>query len=226
VTDDRAAHRGDDGVIGIFGAGRFGAALARRALAAGYEVRIATSGPVGHTASIVDVAAPGAIASSAAGLPLEANLLLLAVPLHRFRELPLPLLGGHLVIDVMNHWPPVDGTLPGRENPSQPTSVLVRDALPADARLVKTLNHLSHHHLEALARPSSSPSRTAVAVSGDDPDAVRSGAIVVDRLGFDPVPSGDLLASALLEPGSELFGANLDAATLRRLLAASQIPAA
>ena len=214
------------GVIGIFGAGKFGVAIARRALDVGYGVKIATSGPIEKTTRIAGIAAPAAVESTAANLARGTDLILLAVPLHRFRELPLLQFAGHVVIDMMNYWPRVDGALPEFERSTTPTSVLVRDALPSTARLVKTINHLSYHQIEDLARPSGSRDRTAIAISGDDPDAVRLAATVVDRLGFDPVPAGNLLASAALQPGSALFGANLDAATMRRVLDANRTTAA
>lgn len=213
-------------VIGIFGAGKFGLAIARRALTVGYRVKIATSGPIEKTALIAAAAAPAAIASTAAELAQGTDLVLLAVPLHRFRELPLPQFAGHVVIDMMNYWPPIDGAVPEFERSTTPTSVLVRDALPSTARLVKTINHLSYHQIEDLARPPGSPDRTAIAISGDDLDAVRLAATIVDRLGFDPVRAGHLLASAALQPGSALFGANLDAATMRRVLDANRTTAA
>jgi hypothetical protein len=207
-------------VIGIFGAGRFGAALARRAVATGYDVRIVASGPLAHTALVARAVAPGAIACTSVEVARDADLLILAVPLHRFRELPLPLLAGHVVIDAMNYWPPTDGILPEFDHSSTPTSVIVRDALPPTARLVKTFNHVDYRQIEDLARPGKAPDRAALAICGDDPDAVLHTSLIVDKLGFDPVAAGRLEASAALQPGSALFGTNLDATTMQKLLAA------
>lgn len=212
------AERDQAPVVGIFGAGRFGLAVARLALDAGYRVRIASSGPIERTAGAVLGAAPGAAASSADDLVLATELVILAVPLRRFRELPLGSFAGRVVIDTMNYWPPTDGVLAEFEQSQDPTSVVVRDALPATAHLVKTLNHLGYHQVERFARPGGGPDRTAMAISGDDAGSVRLVSAVVDRLGFDAVHAGGLPASTALQPESPIFGRNLDAARMRRLL--------
>jgi 8-hydroxy-5-deazaflavin:NADPH oxidoreductase len=202
-----ATPTGPISTIGIFGAGKSGVAIARRALAAGYAVRIAASGPAGRTALVTAILTPGAIAVDAADLASSADLLILAVPLRRFRELPLASLAGSLVGDVMNYWPPIDGILPDFEG-VRPSSELVRDALPPTARLVKTLNHVGYHEIEELARPAGTPGRVALAIAGDDLDALDAVARFVDDLGFDPVLAGGLADSAVLQPGSPIFGAD------------------
>ncbi|GAA1738773.1 hypothetical protein GCM10009809_37550 [Isoptericola hypogeus] len=156
-------------VIGIFGAGKSGVAIARLALDAGYTVRIASSGNADDTDQLLRFVAPGAEAVDTRDLPALADVLVLAVPLRRFRELPLHGLAGHIVIDVMNHWPPIDGLLPEFADAGRPSSTVVRDALPSTARLVKTLNHLGYHQMEDLPRPPADPDRAALAIAGTTP---------------------------------------------------------
>jgi len=120
----------------------------------------------------------------------------------------------------MNYWPPVDGVLAEFEASGRPSSEIVRDALPPTASLVKTLNHIGYHEIEELARPVGAPHRIALAVAGDDTQAVRAASRFVDDLGFDPVPAGPLRDSGALQPGSLIFGADLDARALQRELAA------
>jgi predicted dinucleotide-binding enzyme len=205
-------------VIGIFGAGKVGIAIARLALDAGYTVHIASSGTADDTATITRYFAPGALPADSPDLPALADILVMAVPLHRFRDLPLAALGDHLVIDVMNYWPPVNGVLPEFENATRPSSIVVRDSLPPTTRIVKALNHLGYHQLEELPRPAGAPDRTAAAVAGDDPEAVEIVSRIIDDLGFDPVPIGTLANSGALETDSAIFGQQLDQRQIRRAL--------
>ncbi len=206
--------------LGIFGAGKSGVAIARVALAAGYQVRIATSGPADRTVLLTSIVTPGAIAVGAEELSAQSDAIVLAVPLRKWRELPLPLLAGQVVIDVMNYWPPVDGILPEFEADRRPTSQVVGDALPPTARLVKTFNHIGYHEIEVLARPAGSNDRIALAIAGDDNQAVEAVARLVDDVGFDPVAVGRLSQSGALQPGSRVFGANLNLHRLRSALTA------
>jgi predicted dinucleotide-binding enzyme len=80
----------DDLRLGIVGAGKFGTTLARAALAAGHDVAISGSGQPDEIALTVDVLAPGATAATTEEVVRQADVIVLAVPTHRFRELPHP----------------------------------------------------------------------------------------------------------------------------------------
>jgi predicted dinucleotide-binding enzyme len=77
---------------------------------------------------------------------------------------------------------------------------------------------MGYHDLEGEARPNGAQGRKAIAVAGNVPDDVAVVASVVDDLGFDPVVVGRLAEGVRLEPGSELFGANVEADELRTML--------
>ena len=102
----------DDWRLGIVGAGKFGTTLARAAVAAGYEVAISGSGPSDKIALTIDVLAPGAHAATTDEVVRHADVIVLAVPTHRFRELQSDLFAGKVLIDATNYWPPVDGDDP------------------------------------------------------------------------------------------------------------------
>ena len=211
--------------IGILGAGKVGTAIARLAVAAGFRVLIAGSGDVSRIALIVEIVTPGAVAVTAAEAVADSDIVVLALPLGKYRSIPVPLLTGKIVIDAMNYWQPIDGVLAEFEGADRSTSEIVADLLPA-SRVVKTFSHLGYHQLEDEARPFGVAGRIALAIAGDDHDAVDDVAALVDALGFDPVDAGPLQAGRQFESGTPLFGAPMDESSMRALLDLDEADAA
>ena len=85
--------------IGILGAGRVGTAVARLAVAAGYEVRVATARPPAEIALLLEIMVPGAKADTAEDLIAASDIVILALPLSKYRTLRPELLAGKIVID-------------------------------------------------------------------------------------------------------------------------------
>lgn len=204
--------------IAILGAGKVGTALARVAVEAGYQVDVAGSGTADRIRLIVDVLAPGARPVTAAEAVIGADLVVLALPLHNFRHLDTGLLAGHVVLDIMNYWTPIDGEVSEFDDAPEGTSVLVQRAIPG-AHVVKTLNHIGYHELEEQRRPAGSPDRVALGAVGDDSEAVSLVLAFLERIGFDAIDGGPLANGVALQPGSPLFGAPYSATRFRELLA-------
>ena len=185
--------------LGIVGAGKFGTTLARAAVAAGYDVAISASGAADDIALTIEVLAPGARPATTAEVVRHADVIVLAVPTHRFRELPHELFDGKILVDAMNYWEPVDGDDDELTTAADGTSSVVQERF-CDARVVKSLNQLGYHQFEENRRAEEAPDRLALGVAGDDRLAVRKVMRLVDRLGFDPVDAGPLQNGLALEP--------------------------
>jgi predicted dinucleotide-binding enzyme len=208
--------------IAVLGAGHVGPVIARLAIKAGYPVAIATSGDPEDIALIAELMIPGAQPRWASDAVADADIVVLAIPLHRFGEIDPGLLRGKLVVDAMNYWPASDGTLQAFEHGG--SSEIVARLLTGPtgptgstgSTVVKALNHIGYHELEDRARPPGDPDRRAVGVAGDDAAAVATIAGLADRIGYDPVRLDGLRAGRVLEPGGPVFGAVLPLAEFER----------
>ena len=189
--------------LAVLGAGHVGPVIARLAIKAGYPVAIATSGDPEDIALITELVIPGAQPRWASDAVADADLVVLAIPLHRFGDLDPNLLSGKVVVDAMNYWPASDGVLTAFEDGGSSQTVARR---LSGSAVVKALNHIGYHELEGQARPVGAPDRRAAGVAGDDPAAVAAIADLVDRIGYDPVRLGSLRAGQALQPGGPVFG--------------------
>jgi 8-hydroxy-5-deazaflavin:NADPH oxidoreductase len=207
--------------LGIVGAGRVGTTIARAAISSGYDVAISGSGAADRIALIVDVLAPGARPVSTDEVVRHADLIVLAVPMHRFRELPRDLFAGKILIDAMNYWEEIDGVDPELATAPDGTSVVVQERF-ASARVVKSLNHITYYKFDEGRRPNGAPGRIAMAAAGDDRAAVAAVMQLIDRLGFDAVDAGPLKAGRALEPDGPVFGVSFGAEQLSSLLRPGQ----
>ena len=207
----------DDLRLGIVGAGKFGTTLARAAVAAGYDVAISGSGAADDIALTVDVLAPGARATTTDEVVRHADVIVLAVPTHRFRELSRDRFAGKILIDAMNYWEPVDGDDPELTTAADGTSSIVQEHFPS-ARVVKSLNQLGYHQIDENLRPKGAPDRIAIAAAGDDRLAVRRVMRLIDRLGFDSVDAGPLRNGLALEPDGSPIATTYSADQLSKLV--------
>jgi 8-hydroxy-5-deazaflavin:NADPH oxidoreductase len=202
--------------LGIVGAGKAGTAIARAAVAGGYDVAISGSGPAERIELIVEVLAPGAHALSTDEVVRYAGLIILAIPMHRFRQLGRELFAGKILVDAMNYWDEIDGVNEQFETAPAGTSVLVQEWF-SSARVVKSLNHLGYFKFEKSRVTKGTPGRIAMAAAGDDRAAVAAVLELIEKLGFDAVNAGRLEAGVALQPGGRVFGVGHSAHELSEL---------
>jgi predicted dinucleotide-binding enzyme len=194
--------------IAVLGAGHSGPVIARVAIDAGYRVSIAASGDPEQIELIAQVLVPGAEPRWAADAAAAADIVVLAIPLHKFATLDPSLVSGKLVVDVMNYWPAVDGVVPMFDDRQRGSSEIVQLRL-GSSTVVKALNHIGYHELDDERRPAGSPGRRALGVAGDDPRALEAVTDLVERIGYDAVRLDSLGAGRILEPGGPVFGVSL-----------------
>lgn len=203
--------------IGILGAGKVGIVLAQLALQADYTVYLAGSGDPAQIALTTKVLAPGAVAVKNSDAARQSDIVILALPLSKYMTIPKDALAGKIVIDAMNHWWEVDGQRHTILDDQQPSSQFIQEFL-ATARVVKAFSHVGYHDLHDQPRPAGTADRKAIAIAGDDSDALKAVAQLVDDFGFDHLLIGDLSHSIVLEPGHAGFGVLQGKADLERTL--------
>ena len=194
-------------VLAILGAGKFGIVLAQLAIKAGYEVYISGSGNPNKIALSIKVIVTGAVAVSSAEAIKKADIVILALPLSKYKTLDPGLLANKLVVDGMNYWWEVDGDMPDLAN--APSSSEMVQKFLINSHIVKALSHMGYHDLYDKPQPSGVPGRKAIAIAGDHKKDVEVVSDIVDDLGFDPVYIGDLSSGKYLEPGMPLFGSSV-----------------
>jgi predicted dinucleotide-binding enzyme len=205
--------------IAVLGAGHVGPVIARVAIAAGYPVSIAASGDPDKIALITQLLVPGAQPRWAAEAIEASDIVVLAIPLHRFSSFDPDMVADKIVVDAMNYWPPIDGVREMFEDRRYGSSEIVQHRL-ARSTVVKSLNHLGYHQLEDERRPAGTRDRRALGVAGDNQAAVDVVAEVIERIGYDPVRLDSLRTGRILQPGGPVFGIPLRCTEFQRAMRA------
>ncbi|HEX6816216.1 MAG TPA: NAD(P)-binding domain-containing protein [Gemmatimonadaceae bacterium] len=204
--------------IGIIGAGHIGGNLARRLTAAGHDVSIANSrGPE----TLGDVASKtGAKPVRASDAARGKDLVIVTIPEKDVTELSKDLFAstdtGTVVVDTGNYYPKRDGKISEIEDGTT-ESRWVSEQLGRP--VVKAFNTIYAHNIVDRPRPKGDEKRLALPVAGDDAHAKRVVMQVIDEIGFDSVDAGGLDDSWRQQPGTPVYGAELDASGVQRALA-------
>ncbi len=190
--------------IGIIGSGMIGGTLARRFAAAGHRVTIANSRGPESLAGLVAEIGDQAHAATTDGAAAAGPVVVVAIPMGRYRELPAHQLAGKVVVDANNYYPGRDGSIPELDANTITSSELLAASLDG-ARVVKAFNTIYFEHLRDQGTPAGTPGRRALPIAGDDPQAKRTVASLIDDLGFDVVDVGALADGRRQGPGTPVY---------------------
>lgn len=208
--------------IGIIGTGNIGGTLTRRLSQLGHQVFIANSrGPESLKELAKQTAAKPVTAAEAAR---AGEVVVVTIPEAKIRDFPTNLFEGVpasvVVIDTGNYYPRErDGRIDEIEA-GVTESRWVAEQLGRS--VIKAFNNIHAKDLLELGRPPGAAARIALPVAGDDGKAKQAVMRLVNELGFDAVDAGGLDDSWRQQPGTPVYGTNLDRAGLERGLAAAK----
>jgi len=203
--------------IGIIGSGRIGGTLAGLLTRAGHDVWLANSRGPASLADTVAQLGPRAHAATAEQAAREGELVIVSIPLHRYRDVPVAPLAGKIVIDTNNYYPDRDGQIPELTQQRTTSSELLAKHL-GRARVVKAFNTIYFMQLREHGMAAGMPGRRALPIAGDDARAKRTVTRLLDEIGFDAVDVGSLRDGYSQQPGSPLYNTPQTAAQLRKAL--------
>jgi predicted dinucleotide-binding enzyme len=204
--------------IGIAGAGHIGGTLAGLFVSAGHEVAVSNSRAPDTVAGLVAALGPAAQALTAAEAMRFGEAVVVSVPLFRYTELATDGVAGKVVMDTNNYYAAGDGHITELDDGRTTSSELLARHL-RDARVVKAFNAIYWQRLRDEGRPPGDPRRLGIPISGDDPEAKRLVAGLIDGIGFDAVDAGTLAEGGRRhQVGAVVYGADLTTAELRAAL--------
>jgi predicted dinucleotide-binding enzyme len=200
--------------IGIIGAGKIGSTLAHLFTDAGHDVAIANSrgpdtlrdlekelGEHGHAVTISEAARYG-------------DVVVVTIPLGRYRDLPADDLAGKILIDTCNYYPDRDGHIAALDEDSTTSSERIQQHL-SGAHVIKAFNAMRFDHLREYGREGGAGRRYGIPVAGDDPAAKKQVFDLIEQIGYESVDAGGLADSRNLQPGTDVYTADLPAEDLR-----------
>jgi 8-hydroxy-5-deazaflavin:NADPH oxidoreductase len=206
--------------IGIIGAGHIGGTLARRLSALGHDVSIANSRGPETLAALASQS--GAKAVTVREAARDKDLVIITIPEKSIRDLPKDLFASAdhtVVVDTGNYYPQRDGRIAAIED-GTPESQWVSQQLGRP--VVKAFNTMYARNLLERGRAADQSGRLALPVAGDDHAAKDLVLRLIDELGFDGVDAGTLAESWRQQPGTPVYGAEMDSERAQTALASAR----
>jgi hypothetical protein len=203
--------------IGFIGSGHIGSSVARAALQHGYSVVMSNSRGPETLAGLVAELGSEASAASGRDAAIAADFVVVTVPLHAARSIPVAPLAGKVVIDTNNYYFERDGRITEIDDHELTVSGLLQRHL-VGAKVAKGFNHIESTQILSDALSSGTPGRRALATASDFPEAAELVTRFFDEIGFDTVNLGPLSESWRIDRDMPGYGGRFDAAQLRAKL--------
>lgn len=178
--------------IGVIGAGNIGGTCARLFAEAGHEVAISNSrGPE----TLKDLVAK--LEKKVRAVTVEeaikfGDVILISIPFGKYKQLPAEGFESKVVIDSNNYYPSRDGRYVELDQAQTTSSELLAKHL-SRARVVKGFNTIWVEHLKTQGNKALPvDDRRAIFICGDDSQAKKVVADLIQEIGFAAVDTGTL----------------------------------
>lgn len=191
--------------IGIIGSGNIGGTAARLFAKAGHEIAISNSRGPESLRELVAELGTHAHAMTVDDAARFGDVVLVAVPLKNYRDLPAEAFRGKIVIDANNYYPSRDGQIEALDRDEVASSELLARHLDG-AQVVKGFNTIWSEHLKVqgdLSKPVGE--RRVIPISGDSAEAKQVVASLIEGIGFGPLDMGTLAESRRQQVGAKIY---------------------
>jgi 8-hydroxy-5-deazaflavin:NADPH oxidoreductase len=205
--------------IGIVGSGNIGANAARLLVGTGHEVALSNRRGPETLQELVKELGDKAQALTVEEAARFGDVVLVAVPLGKYKELPAEAFYGKVVIDAGNYYPERDGQISELDSNATTSSELMSAHLRG-ARLVKAFNTIYYVHLASQGNKSLPlEERRAIFIAGDDSEAKEIVAKLIEEIGFAAVDTGFLREGGKRQqPGTNIHNQELSATQAAKVL--------
>jgi predicted dinucleotide-binding enzyme len=196
--------------IGIVGSGNIGATAARLFVEAGHEVAVSNRRGPETLKGLVEELGDRARAMTVEEAARFGDIVLVAIPFGKYKELPVEAFYGKVVIDAGNYYPERDGKFAELDSDETTSSELMSEHLKG-ARLVKGFNTIYYAHL-ASQSDTNLPleERRAIFIAGDDSGAKEIVAKLIEEIGYAAVDTGFLSEGGKRQqPGTAVYNQEL-----------------
>jgi 8-hydroxy-5-deazaflavin:NADPH oxidoreductase len=206
--------------IGIIGSGNIGANAARLFVKAGHKVALSNSRGGDGLDGLVAELGNKAQATTRENAARFGDVILIAIPFGRFKELPSEAFNGKIVIDAGNYYPERDGHFKDLDSDQTTSSELLASHLKG-ARIVKAFNTIWFKHLATQGNTGLPlEERRAIFIAGDNSQAKEVVTGLIEQVGFAAVDTGSLHEGGKRQqPGSAIYNKELTARNARNALA-------